>query len=59
MLPVDGGDGMPTVTLGSGDTAALTQLAERTKSDPSANPTTGADLAAGPGAGRTKGEVDA
>lgn len=59
VLPVDNGDGMPTVSLGSGDTAALTQLAERTKSDPSTNPTTGADLAAGPGAGRTKSDVEA
>jgi Mn-containing catalase len=58
ILPVDGGDGTPTVALGSNDTAALTQLAERTKSDPSGNPTTGADLAAGPGAGRTKSDVE-
>ena len=29
-------------------------MVERTASDPSADPTTGADLRAGPGAGRTK-----
>ncbi|MHA6718601.1 manganese catalase family protein [Sphingomonas sp. RS6] len=53
-LPADGGDGMPTVDLDADDTSALTQLADRTKSDPSINPTTGSDLGAGPGAGRTK-----
>lgn len=57
VLPVDGGDGMPTVSLGSADTAALSQLAARTMSDPGSDPTTGADMAAGQGAGRTKGGV--
>lgn len=53
-LPADGGDGMPSVDLSSEDRSALSQLAERTRSDPSTNPTTGADLGAGPGAGKTK-----
>jgi Mn-containing catalase len=34
--------------------AALTQLATRLKSDTTRDPTTGTDLGAGPGAGRTK-----
>lgn len=53
-LPVDGGDGVPSVELDKTDIATLEKLAMRTQSDPTANPTTGADLAAGPGAGKTK-----
>lgn len=55
-IPMDGGDGTATVSLGKADAAALTQLAARTTSDPDANPVTGADLGAGPGAGRTSDE---
>lgn len=54
VLPADsGGDGTASVTLGSSDTAALTKMMSRLKSDPAADPVTGADLGAGPGAGRT------
>lgn len=55
-IPMDGGDGTAAVSLGKADVAALTQLAARTMSDPDANPVTGADLGAGPGAGRTSDE---
>lgn len=53
-IPVDGGDGQAMVMLSDEDMEVLETMAERTESDPSINPTTGADLAAGPGAGRTK-----
>jgi Mn-containing catalase len=52
VMPVDGGDGLATVALDSADEAVVTKLAARTKSDPSSDPVTGADLGAGPGAGR-------
>lgn len=55
-LPVDGGDGLPSVGLGEDELEAATIMAERLKSDPAANPTTGADLGAGPGAGRMSDE---
>lgn len=51
---VDGGDGSATVKLGREDRALEKQMMERTRSDPEGNPTTGADLGAGPGAGKTK-----
>ena len=35
------------------DNNVVTAMANRTKSDPAADPITGADLGAGPGAGRT------
>jgi Mn-containing catalase len=54
VMPIDGGEGTASVELGSSDMAALTQLATRLKSDTSKDPTTGTDLGAGPGAGRTK-----
>jgi Mn-containing catalase len=54
VMPIDGRDGTATVELGSSDMAALTQLATRLKSDTTRDPTTGTDLGAGPGAGRTK-----
>ncbi len=50
---VDGGDGQATVGLSSDDLDAVTNMAARTRSDPRSNPVTGADLGAGPGAGRT------
>jgi len=50
---VDGGDGHATVGLGSGEQDAVDAFAARTQSDPDADPITGADLGAGPGAGRT------
>jgi Mn-containing catalase len=55
-IPLDGGDGIATVDLGDGDQAIVAALAKRTRSDPAANPTTGADLGAGPGAGRMSDE---
>jgi Mn-containing catalase len=54
MLPADpGGDGTASVTLARGDAAALGAMTARLASDPKADPVTGADLGAGPGAGRT------
>jgi Mn-containing catalase len=50
---VDGGDGMPMTKLNTEEKRAVTQLAARTKSDPSSNPLTGVDLGYGPGAGKT------
>lgn len=46
---VDGGDGMASVKLSKGEQTLLTQAATRTLSHPDADPTTGADLGAGPG----------
>jgi Mn-containing catalase len=53
-LPLDGGDGLASVGLSSRDAKTLQQLAARTQSNAGINPTTGADLGAGSGAGRTK-----
>jgi Mn-containing catalase len=54
VLPADdSGDGTASVNLGPQQSAALRKMMVRLKSDPSSNPTTGADLGAGPGAGRT------
>jgi Mn-containing catalase len=44
---VDGGDGMATVNVSNADLEVLNAMAARTASDPSADPTTGADLGAG------------
>jgi Mn-containing catalase len=54
VMPVDDGDGMASVKLSAKDKKIAATMAERTKSDPLSDPTTGADLGAGPGAGRTK-----
>ncbi len=54
VMPADGGDGTATVKLSSADKKTAAAAAKRTMSDPSVDPTTGADLGAGPGAGRTK-----
>jgi Mn-containing catalase len=48
---VDGGDGLATLRLNPGTAEVLEQLATRTRSNPSVDPTTGAELGAGPGAG--------
>lgn len=53
-IPVDGGDGLASVKLSAKEKKILQAMAERTKSSPETNPTTGSDLGAGPGAGRTK-----
>ena len=50
---VDGGDGTASVQLADIEEAAVDAFAFRTQSDPTANPVTGADLGAGPGAGTT------
>lgn len=53
-MPIDGGEGTASVTLSDLEADALDQMAVRGRSDPDREPTTGADLGAGPGAGRTK-----
>lgn len=55
-LPVDGGDGQASVTLSSLEIEMSAAMMARLKSDPNANPVTGADLGAGPGAGKTTDE---
>jgi Mn-containing catalase len=52
-MPIDGGDGLASVKMAKKDLATVEALAARTMSDPSIDPTTGVDLGAGPGAGRT------
>ncbi|KAA8693823.1 putative Mn-containing catalase [Pseudomonas caricapapayae] len=44
---VDGGDGSASVTLDAKDAEVLEMMKERTQSDPSANPITGADMGSG------------
>jgi Mn-containing catalase len=51
---VDGGDGSGTVTLPKAEAKLLDEAAIRTQSKTDKDPTTGADLSAGPGAGTTK-----
>ena len=53
-IPLDGGDGLASVKLKAQEAKDGKAAAKRTASDPSFNPTTGTDLGAGPGAGRTK-----
>ena len=54
VLPADrGGDGTASVTLGPVDAAAMAKMVTRLQSDPTKDPITGADLGAGPGAGKT------
>jgi Mn-containing catalase len=48
---VDGRDGSASVQLDASERTLIERLATRTQSNPSANPVTGADLGAGPGAG--------
>lgn len=50
---LDGGPGTATVVLEADDEELAEALTLRTQSDPSGDPITGADLGAGPGAGRT------
>ena len=54
VLPADGGNGQPSVGLQPEERSILQAMAERLASDPNEDPTTGADLGAGPGAGKTK-----
>ncbi|WNO52873.1 manganese catalase family protein [Stakelama saccharophila] len=53
-LPADDGEGSAQVNLDSADQQRLEAMKRRLASAPDANPITGADLGAGPGAGRTK-----
>lgn len=53
-MAVDGGSGEASVDLTQQENELLQQAMLRTQSKPDANPTTGADLGAGPGAGKTK-----
>jgi len=55
-LPLDGGDGQASVELSSADLETSAAMMARLKSDPNLNPVTGADLGAGPGAGKTTDE---
>ena len=50
---LDGGDGSASIVLKGDEKSAFSQLQKRTKSDPATDAVTGADLGAGPGAGRT------
>ena len=50
---LDGGDGTASVKLDADDKKVMAALAKRTQSDPANDHLTGADLGAGPGAGRT------
>ena len=52
--PVDGGEGDALVMLSAEETKLATKASSRTVSKTDKNPTTGADLGAGPGAGSTK-----
>lgn len=52
-VAVDGGDGSASVNLSADEKTAVGAFAARTASDPTANPVTGVDLGAGPGAGKT------
>ena len=57
VLPADaGGDGTASVKLGAADGAAMQEMMLRLKSDPNSQPFTGADLGAGPGAGKVTDE---
>jgi Mn-containing catalase len=49
-LAMDGGSGMPEVAMDDQQREVLMQMAQRTRSDPSINPETGADLGRGNGA---------
>lgn len=54
VMPADDGDGTASVKLDAKDMKVAEKMAKRTLSDSSVDPTTGADLGAGPGAGRTQ-----
>lgn len=55
-IAMDGGDGSASVGLDKADRSRITAMQKRTLSDPDADPLTGADIAAGPGAGLVGGE---
>lgn len=55
-LPLDGGDGEASVSLGDQEMQDYAAMVGRLASDPGASPTTGADLGGGPGAGKLSDE---
>jgi len=55
-LPLDGGDGLASVSLSGQDMDDYTAMTARLTSDPDSSPTTGADLGGGPGAGKLSDE---
>ncbi|EQB31906.1 Mn-containing catalase [Sphingobium ummariense RL-3] len=55
-LPLDGGDGQASVSLGDQEMQDYAAMVGRLASDPGASPTTGADLGGGPGAGKLSDE---
>ena len=55
-LPLDGGDGEASVSLGDQEMQGYAAMVGRLASDPGASPTTGADLGGGPGAGKLSDE---
>jgi manganese catalase len=57
-IPLDGGDGLASVKLKGQELKDSKAAMQRLASDPTQNPTTGTDLGAGPGAGRTKEVTD-
>lgn len=59
LMPADGGDGAATVQLPEDEAIAARKLAKRMASNVDTDPVTGADLGAGPGAGKTTRDGDA
>ncbi|KHS45935.1 manganese catalase family protein [Novosphingobium subterraneum] len=53
-LPLDGSHGQATVGLSETDKQIAAQMQQRLQSDPNADPATGTELGAGPGAGRVQ-----
>lgn len=51
-LPLGGGDGQPSVGLTDDQAETAAAMMSRLKSDPNADPVTGTELGAGPGAGK-------
>jgi Mn-containing catalase len=56
VMPAGGGDGRASVKLSRREKTVAQKANERLQSDLESNPTTGADLGAGPGAGKTTEE---
>ncbi len=63
MAPVDRGDGLASVGVSKAEAALIEAAAVRTRSEPTDDPITGAELGAGPGAGanaeRARADVNA
>jgi Mn-containing catalase len=58
VMPADGGDGVPSVKLSRAEATVEKKVMTRTASDATSDPQTGADLGAGPGAGKITGGED-